>query len=195
MMVREPDSEATWPCPRCTAPRDVMATYCAQCGLALRTAAAGQPDVRPQARVAVKPGSSGRTNRGRPRLDHTRCGDCGCRSTAFLGPGSLAPRHTVSGTLLLRNGITEIVIAHTGSECHGISGYRDIVRGAQVTLRDGAGTILATSVLDYGSGASSSLVCSFTFTILDVAEVPFYSVEDLPPRPQFTEVPRGHERQ
>jgi hypothetical protein len=48
-------------------------------------------------------------------------------------------------------------------------------QGAGVTLKDGDGKVLATSFLGSGSGTQNS--CTFTFNLLNIPEVPFYTVE------------------
>ena len=91
-------------------------------------------------------------------------------AVAFIESGALTPHHTITGTLALSN--AAIV---TGSECKGYGGYADIVAGAGVVLKDGDGKILGTSELGTGSGTAA--LCTFPFTIYDVPEVSFYSVE------------------
>lgn len=61
--------------------------------------------------------------------------------------------------------------------CSGYRGYRDIVKGASVTVYDAAGTIVATGSL--GRGSSPDMVgCTFPFTVADVpGDSDFYQVE------------------
>jgi len=95
---------------------------------------------------------------------------------ALISSGAIAPHHDITGTLdLVNSASAPNTIQQTGSGCQGDGGYDDIRTGAQVTLRDGAGVVLATSQL--GSGSGSNLSCVFMFTISNVPEVPFYSVE------------------
>ena len=98
---------------------------------------------------------------------------------AFVGSGALTAHHRITGTLRLSP-------AFVGSEpgCKGYGGYTDINAGAGVVLKDGDGKILGTGQLQTGSGDAAS--CSFPFTIDNVPEVPFYSVE-VSHRGQITE--------
>lgn len=95
---------------------------------------------------------------------------------ALAGSGSLTPHHTIAGTFdLLATDQTFPSIEMVGSGCDGTGGYGDIAPGAQVTLKDGDGKILGSTSLSTGSGSTSS--CTFKFSIANVPEVPFYSVE------------------
>ena len=95
---------------------------------------------------------------------------------ALAGSGSLTPQHTISGSFdVLATDQTFPSIQMVGSGCQGTGGYADIVPGAQVTLKDGDGKTLGSTQLSSGTGTTSS--CTFTFSIDNVPEVPFYSLE------------------
>ena len=95
---------------------------------------------------------------------------------ALASSGSLTPHHTISGTFeLLDTDQTFPSITVVGASCHGTGGYADIDAGAEVTLKDGDGKILGSTELSDGTGSVTS--CTFTFSIADVPEVGFYSVE------------------
>jgi hypothetical protein len=95
---------------------------------------------------------------------------------ALAGSGSLTPHHTITGTFeLLATDQTFPSITVAGSTCRGTGGYADIDTGAQVTLKDGDGKILGTTQLSDGTGSVTS--CTFMFSIADVPEVSFYSIE------------------
>jgi hypothetical protein len=65
----------------------------------------------------------------------------------------------------------------TGDECWGDEGYDDLEEGAQVRVRDGDGKLLATA--DLRDGVFDAVIedCTFRFTVLDVPDADFYSVE------------------
>lgn len=77
----------------------------------------------------------------------------------------------LSGTLSLDTGVVNYGSAKS---CSGTGGYSDIVQGAPVTVRDGAGDVIATGVL--GAGVLTDR-CLFEFTVARVPAVPFYTVE------------------
>ena len=53
-------------------------------------------------------------------------------------------------------------IASDRTSCHGVDGYSDIDRNAQVTVRNGTGEILDTTPL--GEGHGDDLTCTFSFS-------------------------------
>ncbi|MEX0629953.1 MAG: hypothetical protein WEE67_06270 [Chloroflexota bacterium] len=80
---------------------------------------------------------------------------------------NLCPRVTWIGVL---------AFVRAGDPCEGQGGYGDIVGGAQVVVRDGAGEIVATGALDAGvKGADEQ--CSFTFAVEGIPNAEFYDVE------------------
>jgi hypothetical protein len=93
----------------------------------------------------------------------------------------LTPHHTVTGTFTLYGTSSELDLLGTseisvfGSTCEGSGGYGDIDSGSNVTLKDGQGKILASGSL--GPGSPGAGQCMFSFTLNDVPEVPFYSIE------------------
>ena len=89
---------------------------------------------------------------------------------ALAASGGLSAHHDITGTFELNGGTYA-----SGPGCQGKGGYSDISPGAQVTLKNGAGAILATTQLGTGTGANLS--CDFKFAFANVPEVPFYSVE------------------
>jgi len=95
---------------------------------------------------------------------------------ALAASGTLTPHHTINGAfVLLDTDPTYSSIKTVGSGCEGTGGYSDLSPGAQVTLRDGDGKTLGSTALSEGSGSSTS--CTFTFSIPNIPEVPFYAVE------------------
>ncbi|HEY9251559.1 MAG TPA: hypothetical protein VIP06_02790 [Nocardioides sp.] len=69
-----------------------------------------------------------------------------------------------------------------GNSCDTDGGYSDIRRGAQVTVRDGDGKVLALGELGWGSvyavQADKATQCRFEFTVAKVPDSKeFYSVE------------------
>jgi hypothetical protein len=62
--------------------------------------------------------------------------------------------------------------------CFGYDGYSDIVDGTPVVVKDGNGSIIGTSQLGPGTFThSTESECVFTFTVTDLPDVPFYSIE------------------
>src|SRR6266480_3394260 len=97
----------------------------------------------------------------------------------FLGiSGSdvFTSHHKISGTLTLLNSDTNSPsVTSTGAVCQGAGPYGDIAAGNGVALKDADGKLLAITSLGVGSGSPTS--CVFGFTLKDVPEVPFYSIE------------------
>jgi hypothetical protein len=69
---------------------------------------------------------------------------------------------TVPGTFVLTDGLGIDAITTDGSACQGADGYRDVDAETAVTVKNGAGKTLATTVLGPGKGDSAS--CTFTFS-------------------------------
>ena len=97
----------------------------------------------------------------------------------FLGISSsdvFTSHHKISGTLTLLNSDTNSPsVTSTGAVCQGAGPYGDIAAGNGVALKDADGKLLAITSLGVGSGSPTS--CVFGFTLKDVPEVPFYSIE------------------
>jgi hypothetical protein len=92
--------------------------------------------------------------------------------------------HTIRGTVLLSDtafGEYETLSVNVDSDgtCYGTGGYADMERGATVTVRDGAGNIIASSRLGPGKGEATDIVasCEFKFYLDDVPDADFYGVE------------------
>jgi hypothetical protein len=95
---------------------------------------------------------------------------------ALAGSGTLTPHHTIAGDFdLIATDQTFPSIEMVGGGCNGTGGYSDIAPGAPVTLKDGDGKVLGSTVLGEGSGSVTN--CDFKFSIPTVPEVPFYSIE------------------
>jgi hypothetical protein len=56
-------------------------------------------------------------------------------------------------------------------------GYSDIQIGAQVVIRDSAGTIVATGSLLPGTATEDNRRCDYPFVVEDVPTSDFYSIE------------------
>lgn len=87
-----------------------------------------------------------------------------------------APTHRIQGTLTLSDDSVDI---GDNATCHGTGGYDDITAGLGVVVRDGAGVVLATSALGSGSypDVSDLSTCRFVFSVTNVPEASFYSIE------------------
>lgn len=82
------------------------------------------------------------------------------------------PTFALEGTFMLVD--SESVLGGDGF-CIGIGGYSDIKSGLSVTVKDGAGLILATGSLENSRRSGNS--CSYSFRIRDIKQADFYSVE------------------
>ena len=97
------------------------------------------------------------------------------------GGVALAPsHHGISGTFMLSAAYPSITTDASG--CQGVGGYGDIRAGAGVALKDGEGKILALGSLSAGKPSGPQTTgfaaqCGFTFSLADVPEVAFYSLE------------------
>lgn len=101
---------------------------------------------------------------------------------AATGPST----QTIQGELQLTGGVHELFDIGESDEfaCAppSDSGYSDIQEGAQVVVRDGEGSTLATSSLEEGRayGTQSEAFqgpCVFSFEVRDVPESDFYTIE------------------
>lgn len=87
----------------------------------------------------------------------------------FLFAGDL----TVRGKLVL-TGSSEVYAGNTN--CRGIKGYDDIRQGAQITVTDATGAVIAIGAL--GAGEATGKACEFSFTINGVPSGEgFYGIE------------------
>lgn len=170
-------------CPRCAEEVRAAARVCRFCGHefdqlspAEHVVAADAPRASPS-KEALAAGRSGSRRRKRVLGGAILVALlAGGGFFALRGGGSLTPRHTIAGTLQLTlTDFTSPTIRQSGSGCEGAGGYADISEGVGVSLRDGDGKLLAASAL--GPGRSSPLRCTFAFTLENVPEVPFYTIE------------------
>ena len=172
-------------CPNCGTPR-TGERFCAKCGndfwrSASDVGAAASPaaplagdtaSVQPS--VVAAPGGSRRTWLILGAVIFVAVVAAG-GFLALANSGAFVPHHTISGTFTLLDTSTDPSITRSGSGCEGSGGYSDVRPGAGITLKDGDGKVLATSSLGVGSGTSTS--CDFTFSLTNVPEVPFYTIE------------------
>lgn len=165
-------------CPQCGAGRQGTLQFCRSCGFDFDAPRAALPDpetvpealATPSAAAAPSVGSS-------PRRGWIILGSvifvAIVAAAAFIslsGSGALLPKHDIGGSFTL---------TATGetfhSPCSGTGGYSDIRSGTNVVLKDGDGKLLSTGSL--GSGAGSGNDCVFEYSLNDVPEVPFYTIE------------------
>jgi hypothetical protein len=91
-----------------------------------------------------------------------------------IGLLSACGGHSLQGSIALHS-IGTFGSKSIGENCFGTGGYNDLAAGAQVTIRDETGKVLATGHLDEGKTKSAS-ECDFAFN-LDVPDAKFYQVE------------------
>ncbi|MEA2576491.1 MAG: hypothetical protein QOD78_79 [Chloroflexota bacterium] len=94
-------------------------------------------------------------------------------AAAFIslgGSGALLPKHDIAGTFTLTDSGDTFF-----PSCSGNGGYSDIRPGANVVLRDGDGKLLSTGAL--GAGVGSGSQCVLDFSLPEVPEVSFYTIE------------------
>ena len=87
----------------------------------------------------------------------------------LLGRGA---EHVVTGDLSLAGSSHGSTSLSAGDGCTGSGGYSDITAGAQVVLRDGNGSTLATTVLS--AGDFDGVSCVFHFSLRGVRAASFY---------------------
>lgn len=102
---------------------------------------------------------------------------CGAASDPSTTTG--VPTETIEGRILLRQG-SEGRGGQPGS-CEGRDGYDDIRAGAQVTVKDENGTVIATGRLEGGQQvevpSATLYICEFGFQVDVPADKSFYAIE------------------
>lgn len=93
--------------------------------------------------------------------------------------------HLLTGTIELVGewpGSVAVLGRQAGDQCFGDGGYGDMFEGGAVTVRDATGQIIATGRLGMGTLAGPAVyqqdaTCRLPFTVADVPDADFYSVE------------------
>jgi hypothetical protein len=80
--------------------------------------------------------------------------------------------HTINGTLTLTDSDFNWSV---GKACTGSGGYSDISEGADVTVKNESGRIIANATLEAGTGAAGP--CLFPFHVKGVPDAKFYAIE------------------
>lgn len=88
-----------------------------------------------------------------------------------ISPGKL----TVTGDVNVLGNTSVSSYSTTSASCSTYGGYNDIAEGASVTVRDASDAIVGIGSLSAGTSSSGS--CVFAFTVPDVPESAFYSIE------------------
>lgn len=146
--------------------------FCGECGKPVAVSAHGNLGIEPTDHFAK---ASGLTRIARPIvLVPLAVVVVAAVAGIFLLTRDSSPEsHSITGLLTLTD--TDEFWTE-GDACEGSGGYGDIREGAQVTVKDGNGTTLATSNLLEGV-ASNAFDCDFAFALPDVPEAEFYAVE------------------
>ncbi|OLL76879.1 hypothetical protein Ae168Ps1_5299c [Pseudonocardia sp. Ae168_Ps1] len=95
-----------------------------------------------------------------------------------LGLVTIIDRSTdVTGRMTVVTGTSALSASSYGSggSCVTYGGYDDITEGTAVTVRDSSGAIVGVGNLE--AGQSDSYGCTFPFTVTDVPNSAFYTVE------------------
>ena len=82
------------------------------------------------------------------------------------------PEYRLRGTFEL----IDSDVRNSNGGCYGTGGYDDIREGLGVTVRDGSGSVLATSRLGIGS-LTGRVTCTFRFEVDALPKEDFYSIE------------------
>jgi hypothetical protein len=90
---------------------------------------------------------------------------------AYSHRSSAAPKHDLIGTFTL----TDTSSSFT-TPCVGTGGFSDITPGAEVTVSDGSGKVLAIGALDGGDAGGTS-DCVFSWIASGVPKASFYKIE------------------
>ncbi|MFN2527031.1 MAG: hypothetical protein ABR505_12350 [Actinomycetota bacterium] len=112
-------------------------------------------------------------------------GDGGGEPSAAASSSST---HTLSGEFTISGDFQSVSFdslnGRLGEPCEGEGGYSDISAGVVVAVADRTGTILGSSTLEQGTvtdrsggGFDASVVCTLTFTVPNLPDSDFYSVE------------------
>jgi hypothetical protein len=109
---------------------------------------------------------------------------CGGSAIQTPGPSPTPAMHDIAVTLTLTDDVNGV--GGERDECFGVGAFSDIKRGAQVTVKDAQGTILAFGRLADSVGISAFASqfgdaapltsCKFTTAVAGVPEVPIYAV-------------------
>jgi hypothetical protein len=94
--------------------------------------------------------------------------------------GGGATGGTIAGTVVIPGDYASW--APTEQTCWGAGGYGDLAEGAQVVVSDPEGAVIGTGALEAGvwtsyTSPSNPSRCSFAFSVADLPDVAFYSVE------------------
>ena len=101
----------------------------------------------------------------------------GCSGAAPTPTASPTPlTHVLAGTFTLIGASHWGGVPGTPGRCQGLGGYADVKAGQSVTVRDQANAIIATGSTEW-QAVTADHDCQFAFTIRDVPDVPFYSIE------------------
>jgi hypothetical protein len=168
-------------CPRCSAVRVGALRFCASCAFdfdpkPIRSPLPGDPlpELLPAA-TSAEQSSAGRQSQRRTWFALGSVVFVAIvAAAAFIGfnnSGALSPKHDVSGTFAL----TDTGENFSSTFCAGTGGYADIRSGTNVVLKDGDGKLLATGSLGNPTGSGSQ--CTFTYTLKNVPDSPFYTIE------------------
>jgi hypothetical protein len=88
--------------------------------------------------------------------------------------GAAQSKHTIKGTMTLYDSETYDYYEN-GDGCSGEGGYGDIDEGTDVRVKDASGDLIGSGRLE--SGTVEGGTCVFDFTVDDVDDASYYSVE------------------
>lgn len=99
----------------------------------------------------------------------------------FAGCGSSAPAKPAAAKTFTAAGTVRLIdsgVEGGAHNCYGTGGYSDMEKGAQVVVRDAAGTSIAVGQLG-GGAKSQGVICDFAFSVpnIPIKSGGIYSVE------------------
>lgn len=104
---------------------------------------------------------------------------CSAPAASPSAPPTASPKpvvHLLTGSLELQDpdGWT---YGAGDNDCFGDGGYSDIDEGADVTVKNQDGSIIATGRLEAGRITNQGVNCTFNFSVAGIPDATFYSVE------------------
>jgi hypothetical protein len=124
--------------------------------------------------VVVPRPATGQDNPGTPVTD-LRTGSASPVASPVASPASSLETYTIQGAISLQ-GADYFITSEDGS-CAGTRGFEDHTVGTPVTVRDGAGTVIATGQIGQSKPFPDDQECMFFFSVLNVPYSEVYVIQ------------------